>query len=325
MLRIVSTLSGALYDAAIVRTGLVPAGAGGLSTPGGQFVNVDLFHPSLVFGNSGTSLINLRPFPSGGYLVPVAGTQPASASIQMAVVDPSSADGYRLSQGAELDVVPPGSMPGPTGDDTFLEVVLPNGPLFGPQAVPFYGTAYSTMYVGSNGRLTFGVGSTDFTPTVSEALSGPPFVGYWTDLSPNQGGTITITSLGTGVRVTWTAVNYFSEAATVSFSIEICGACGAIRLDNLLGIMPNPVSSGMVTGGDRIFFGISGGAGATDGGNTMFLPGASGTPATATDMIYDFYDPTLSGLPAIPQSLAARTLGAVLLTPTGSSYIWAGF
>lgn len=72
------------------------------------------------------------------------------------------------------------------GDDDSVEVPL--GFSF-----PFQGGAYESVFVNSNGNLTFGSGNTDFSESVSELLADQPRIApLWDDLSPNQGGQIIV-------------------------------------------------------------------------------------------------------------------------------------
>ena len=67
------------------------------------------------------------------------------------------------------------------GDDTATAVPL--GFSF-----PYQGTSYSSVFVNSNGNLTFGVGNTDFSPSVPEFLAGPPRIApRWDDLDAGDG------------------------------------------------------------------------------------------------------------------------------------------
>jgi hypothetical protein len=72
------------------------------------------------------------------------------------------------------------------GDDDTVEVPL--GFSF-----PFQGDVYDSVWVNSNGNLTFGSGDTDFSESVFELLNDQPRIApLWDDLSPNQGGQISV-------------------------------------------------------------------------------------------------------------------------------------
>ena len=75
------------------------------------------------------------------------------------------------------------------------------GPLFDDSSVnrpigfsfDFYGTGYTSIWIGSNGILAFTSGETDFSPSLGEFesdSSGPAIAPLWTDLSPNVAGSI---------------------------------------------------------------------------------------------------------------------------------------
>ncbi len=70
------------------------------------------------------------------------------------------------------------------GDDDYVEVDLPF-------AFPFCGMTYTSVFVNSNGNVTFGEGDTDYGESVGDFLDGPPRIAMlWDDLNPTQGGSI---------------------------------------------------------------------------------------------------------------------------------------
>jgi hypothetical protein len=231
----------------------------------------------------------------------------------MAVLDPSTPGGVRLSAATELHILQgSNSAPGPISDDSSVTVSLGVPPLCGPGSIPFFGVSYAQMHVISNGRVQFtgATGNTTFTPTVAQALTDLPFVGAWCDLNPGAGGTITITTPAPDqVQVNYNAVPYFATSIPNTFSINFNATTGAITLQNL---------TGLGVGTANLFLGISqGNTGATDPGVTPF--NASGIPTTTgngtTDMIYNFgiQGPGLAG-------------GATNITfsPSGAGYTWTG-
>ncbi|NNF07609.1 MAG: T9SS type A sorting domain-containing protein [Candidatus Eisenbacteria bacterium] len=86
------------------------------------------------------------------------------------------------------------------GDDDTEEVALPF-------AFPFCGAMYTSVWVNSNGNITFGAGDTDFTESVAEFLSGPPRIAaLWADFDPATGGSITTEDVGGAFVISWVGV-----------------------------------------------------------------------------------------------------------------------
>lgn len=310
------------YEVVIAPAPLISATAGAVVTPGGQLVNVDFQTPGTTYLWGGTTFDLTNPFPASQLVIPfnAAGTA-GSYGYQLLNVTPSHLDGFVLSQGCQLDVGT--ALPtAPQGDDTSTTVAL--GACVG--SMPFYGTVYTELHVSSNGRIVFGNASNDFSASIAEALNGDPFFGFWTDLNPVLSGSITLDIPSPGqLRATWNSVPYYAEPGTpVSFSLIADTVTGDVSMTALTGIPANPINNTTIPSNDTQFLGLSMGAGATDGGPTLFLPGASGTPSVATDMIYDWFDGVPGGAGRAP-SLASGMLADLRFSPAGSTYVWSGF
>ena len=97
-------------------------------------------------------------------------------------------------------------MPGPipAGDDTSTE-------LFPQFAFNFCGQRYESVFVNSNGSLSFGAGSVDFSETIAEMLTGPPRIaGLWDDLNAGAApGSVSFSETSRSLTVTFTNVPEF--------------------------------------------------------------------------------------------------------------------
>lgn len=334
-----SSVPGQAFEVVASSVPTVPAtGPSAVVLPDAQVVNLDLFPPT---GGAGTFLFvngmllpRFDPLPSP-LVVTTTHTTPGTVSIQGMVTNPSAPLGTYLTQASQLDVVGdpnPPPFPGPTNDDSHVTLDLNAPPVcWTTSSVPFYGTSFTTLHIISNGRVLLGgQPDVDYSATVGEALGDEPFVGFWTDLNPAGGGTITVTEPSPGVlRVDYQNVPYLGETATVTFGIRFDTSAGMVTLDGLAGISPNPLTGTGSLAGDSQFFGMSPGTllGATDPGVTSFAPGVSGSPTASTDMLYDFAN---QGGPAGLVNSLTGALGTLVFTPTTSAglvpnYDWAGF
>ena len=101
------------------------------------------------------------------------------------------------------------------GDDASAEVALPF-------SFDFNGTTYNSVFVNSNGNLTFGSGDTDFSESVSELLNDQPRIApLWDDLSPNQGGSIMVSQDATSLSVSFTDVPQFLAGDSNNFEVTL--------------------------------------------------------------------------------------------------------
>ena len=150
------------------------------------------------------------------------------------------------------------------GDDSSHQIGIPF-------SFPFQGQNRSSVFVNSNGNLTFGAGSTDFSESVSDLLSGPPRIAaLWDDLSPNQGGEIFVEANSASWTVTYVDVPQYQAGDGNSFSITLSVDGGVT------------ISYGDVAALDGIV-GITQGAGAGSGESDL----SAATSLSATGTTYE--------------------------------------
>lgn len=241
-----STRVGFPYDIAVAFAPLAPrSDPASTPLPDGQILNVPLGHPSLVFLFSGTPIPAMpaffpfvAPFPA-----PLA---PVTWCSQAVLFDPGHPSFLSLSQGNQVNVVDAaaagGTVPGPLSDDSSVTVPLGAPPFCGVPAFTFFGTTYSQIHVSSNGRVTFGGEDTAFSATLATAAAGRPFAGFWTDLTPDFGGTVNVTGSASAVTVNYAGMHYFSETPSISFSIRL-ESSGQVSIGGLGTILANPLTS----------------------------------------------------------------------------------
>ena len=297
------TLAGAPYERALNLAAGIPAGSPGATVLGsGQVMNLALANPTTAYFTGG-STPRMTPMP-GSVSIPFnAPPVVLTASIQLFAIDFTSPDFLRLSQCATFVTSGVGaSVAGPTTDDGFASVAI--DPCWGCSSVSFFGAGtYSTLVVNSNGRVSFGAGSTDFSPTVAEALTGAPFIGFWTDLNPSLGGNITVgpgvapNGSSSAIVVHYDNIRYYNSTTPVNFKVIYDCAASAWFITGLATSPPNPLT------GNAQFLGLSvgGGAGATNPGSQTILgnggiPGTVVSGLTSSSMLYEFSTGNVSGL-----------------------------
>ncbi|MEQ1895279.1 MAG: fibronectin type III domain-containing protein, partial [Planctomycetota bacterium] len=109
-------------------------------------------------------------------------------------------------------------------DDSYLEVQVLNG-----NTVKFFGTAYSRIFVGSNGYITFGTGDTTFSESLAAHFTLPRISANFDDYNPAAGGTVSYRRLADRLAVTWNGVFEYGTSNPNSFQIELFYA-GPIRI-----------------------------------------------------------------------------------------------
>ena len=107
----------------------------------------------------------------------------------------------------------------PLGDDDAVEITLPF-------PFTFCNATYTSVFVCSNGFISFadsGQANRDFSPSVQEFIDGPPRIaGVWTDLSPNNAGSVLIDDSTPGeFRVSFIDVPEFGLTNVNNFTITL--------------------------------------------------------------------------------------------------------
>ncbi len=137
------------------------------------------------------------------------------------VDDPSEFTPVTVAAGAPVtgtDILfnlPSPGDPLPVGDDGTVELPLPF-------TFCLQGQAFGTVFVNSNGNLTFGAGSTDFSESESDFRNGPARVAaVWDDLNPSAGGSVFYNQTSDSFTVTYDSIPEFFATGSNTFSITL--------------------------------------------------------------------------------------------------------
>lgn len=162
------------------------------------------------------------------------------------------------------------------GDDAFHTETVASGRTF-----QFYGLPYGQIHVVSNGYITLGSTSTEYSGTSANHFANAKIALHFTDLDPSAGGTIRVGQDAEKLWVTYNAVRYYGSTNTVTAQAELF-LDGRIRITTL---------------------------GATPGGSTAFgLSPGFGVPAGFTNTVFT------TG-PAVPETVAQLPID-----PTGTGW-----
>lgn len=151
-------------------------------------------------------------------------------------------------------------------DDSSLAVALPF-------SFPFRGTAYTRVFVNSDGNLSFGEGDSASTSrSLGRFLGGPPRIApLFADLDPAQpGASVTTRTEGDSFRVTWTDVPQFGKTDNNTFQVTLfkngriafAWATGLTTLldEGVVGIAPGKNRGGFTPVDMSVVGTVSGGA-----------------------------------------------------------------
>lgn len=178
------------------------------------------------------------------------------------------------------------------GDDDFAEVPLPF-------AFPFCGKSYTSAFVGSNGYVTFGSGSTERDASSYYILNGPRLIGgLVNDLYPPGGGSIVAHQVGSDFDVAFTDIPTYGYGDTVSFTIRLHPA-GDFQVTYT---RMRPTVAGLA--------GFTAGNGVGDPGTVDLSAAVQPIQATGHGTAYEVFDGTNNDLQGLTLQYAACTYRA---------------
>jgi subtilisin-like proprotein convertase family protein len=152
-------------------------------------------------------------------------------------------------------VVPGSGTPSTTlflSDDTFTPYTLSG---MGMGSFSFYGAAYTSLYVGSNGYVTFGTGSGTVVDTVAELFARPTIALLGEDLNPGaSGASVIVDEFGSAVAITFDAVPFYGESSTNDLQLILSD-------DGRIAFHYVAVPASGIDTGDGIVVGVSSGVG----------------------------------------------------------------
>jgi len=101
-------------------------------------------------------------------------------------------------------------------DDDSAAITLSGG-----ATVRLYEVTHSTIYVGSNGYVTFGSGDDEYDESLEDHFSLPRIAALFDDLNPTAGGWISWKQLEDRAAVTWQNVPEYNTSNSNTFQIEM--------------------------------------------------------------------------------------------------------
>ncbi len=126
--------------------------------------------------------------------------------------------GYFLTRdsAASFAVDPTGGTPLPLADDAFAEIILADG-----ATIPFFGQNYRSIFVGSNGYITFGAGDWASGGGLERHFDLPRLSALFADLDPAAGGAVSWRQLPGRLVITFENVPEHGGSALNSFQFQL--------------------------------------------------------------------------------------------------------
>lgn len=111
-------------------------------------------------------------------------------------------------------------------DDGFVTVNVTS--VTGAAGLTIGGTSYTSIFISSNGLITFQSGITSYTPAALTTLNQPALAPFWTDADISKGGDIywDLDPATGRITVTWLDVTAYQGAGTNSFQVIITATGG---------------------------------------------------------------------------------------------------
>jgi len=118
--------------------------------------------------------------------------------------------------GGVLPTDPTGGSTIALSDDSSSQISVSGG-----NTVQLYGQAYSSFFVGSNGYITFGAGDSDYSESLEDHFGMKRISGWFDDLNPSVGGSVSYKQLSDRIAVTWLGVPEYGSSNNNTFQIEL--------------------------------------------------------------------------------------------------------
>ncbi len=163
-------------------------------------------------------------------------------------------------------------------DDGSVEVDITS--VFGAGGINFFGTDYTSLYVNSNGNISFGSPLTDYQTSNLAAETTPLIAPFFGDVNVNAGGEIywDLDPSNGAVTITWDGVAPYSGSGNNSFQVVLSETTGGN-----FGVEFIYEDIQWTTGYSQVAQ-----AGITDGGGNDLILSGSGNATTMAG--YDTYD-----------------------------------
>lgn len=101
-------------------------------------------------------------------------------------------------------------------DDDFVSVSLADQ-----EAISFYGSSFSSFYIGSNGYITFNQGDTEYYESLSNHFGKMRISVLFDDFNPEQSGTVSWKQMADRVAVTWQNIPEYNSGNANTFQVEM--------------------------------------------------------------------------------------------------------